>query len=531
MTEETKMKKELPGVPEPLPYDPQTLTKEEVCSVFAEMKRQGEYIAEPMPIVMATFITERYFPVTFKHQAYLYNPDEGLYYKDTDTVKQIVRDMLHTGMEACTEGLLVSKSVKDANNDPLKLTFPMTHRWDPVLRDVDATVKASGVVEGELFPFNNYAGFPCGNCVVKFTDEGEIKTKPFRHDMRFTRKIPVNYNPEAKPELAKAVLKAWMPDKEHEADRWKWLVQIPAQMIIQSFPDISPFKQAYLVLGKPNAGKSSYFDLLAMLFGAGNHSTLMLHELGNDFLIAELPGKYFNAGDDLPFVKVDAANKFKTLTGKRIFDVNPKFERPYKTQITAVQLFAANYPPEIAPALDSDEGWWVRWNIIQFEEEFPKVPDWEKKTFTQEFLESFLLLVLEEVSAIIKNGNRLLRSQSSEEVHKMWSCNLKLFHNFVDFCLDKTDDKNDTISTDEMLRVLNQWSVYVMPTLASTQGIPQTELMKQLPNTRKGIGPALAMEDIHRGQAFDEDGKHTTPFIGVRWKPQMSGHSWFKPEK
>ncbi|HJJ49863.1 MAG TPA: DUF5906 domain-containing protein [Methanocorpusculum sp.] len=493
---------ELPPVPDAIAYPEQELSDEDFSSVFEEAKVSGLLVKRPSPLLLADQICSRFFPVTFKGQLYLFNPNTHLYYEDTGTVKQWVRTIL----------------TKAENRD--EFTLPPAQKWDSTVRDVHALVSYSRVLEGKVYPFNCYSGYPAENCVISFADDGTVSAEPYTHLMKFTRKTPVVYNPSADTRPVVSVLQSWMPGHDDSGNPlYEWLLQIPAQAIIQSFPGITPFKKAYLMLGKPNAGKSSYYNLLQLFFGEKNCGTFMLHEFSDNFIVAELPGKFLNNGDDLPFIRIEASNKFKALTGKRYMTVNPKFGKPYEAQITAVQTFSANYPPELASTLITDDGWWDRWVVLVFAGVFEKDPTWEKRTFTRVFLEGFFLLVIREVQKIIRNSCRLCMVQDKEQVRDTWVCNLKLLHEFIDRYVEKTDDNEHYIAKEDFLATLQEWGQDYMEVPV---GMQRSEMMKQLPLSPRSLTSALSLEGIYPKQIADK----TRPYFNITWKKSIINFLW-----
>jgi len=178
------------------------------------------------------------------------------------------------------------------------------------------------------------------------------------------------------------------------------------------------YKAAYLLLGPPDAGKTTYLELLAALIGRENISRVGLHSLcGNQFALSPMVGRLINLEDDLPAVPLTMVGTFKILTGGQDIQVEKKYQEAYNAILTPVLVFTANTPPELTRDIE-DTAFWSRWIILLFGNRFSMDPDWKKDFFKEENLSAFLLLVIKKVQKIQKGE---FDRMNPDEMKTLWT--------------------------------------------------------------------------------------------------------------
>ena len=351
------------------------------------------------------------------------------------------------------------------------------------------------------YPFNQYNGIPVNNGVLVF-DGDKFNLTPYDSDMLFTRKLPINYNPEADTTKIHQVLQDWIEDE------YPFLLQIPAQALMQSLPGYQPAKKAYILIGEANAAKSTFLDLLRDFFGMNCCSKLSLQNLGMRFSTSELVGKFVNLGDDLPDVKVGAFNILKDLTGGRTHQVEEKHKKQFTADITAVHVYAANKPPGLDEKIDTDNAWWDRWIFLRFQNTFPKRPNWYKQNITPN-IEGFLLLVLEELAKILKRDGELQHHQPIDDVMDMWK---HASSPLLIFLEEETDrGRENYIQKDELLAALLRW-VEDIP-----DKLEREETTKRIPKTITSLSKSLIQIGIETTTAGSRKNKIQV-YRGIGWK-------------
>jgi phage/plasmid-associated DNA primase len=162
------------------------------------------------------------------------------------------------------------------------------------------------------FPFNNHVNLlPIGNGILFFDFEaGKVELLQPDPKYLFTYRINASYDPKADSSRVDQMISEYTEYPEI-------LYQIPAQAILQMM-GYGPYKKAYLLQGRPDAGKTTYLEFLWSCFGLQNRADVSLNELNtaeNRFKLASLVGKIFNLHDDLRSFPLKDVGTFKRVTG------------------------------------------------------------------------------------------------------------------------------------------------------------------------------------------------------------------------
>ena len=421
-------------------------------------------------------------PITHNGTLYFFNRQTGLYEEN--------RGQIESWLKLQFENLIISGNLQTSTTLKPHITELMYQLG--IVRIVD---------HKKDYPFNQYNGIPVNNGVLEFNGEGFILT-PYTDEMMFTRKLPINYNPAADTTRIKRILQDWLEDD------YPYLLQIPAQALMQSLPGYQPAKKAYILIGEANAAKSTYLDLLRDFFGVRCCSKLSLQNIGLRFAASELVGKFVNLGDDLPDVKVGAFTILKDITGGRSHQVEEKHKKQYTADITAVHVYAANKPPGLSEVIDTDNAWWDRWIFLRFQNTFPKKPNWYQENITPN-LEGFLLIVLDELAAILRHGGELQHIQMIDEVMDMWKHASSPLLTFLE---EETDRVRDNyIQKDELFAALTKW-VEDIP-----DKLEREETAKRIPKTITGLSKSLIQLGIETTTAGSRKNKIQV-YKGISWK-------------
>lgn len=285
------------------------------------------------------------------------------------------------------------------------------------------------------YPFNKYNNLiPVSNGIVKIDFESkEVELIPHTPEYKFNFKLPANYDKDADhTTIHDNVLTKYV--EKHDVDL---LYQIPAQAIIQMMGS-APYKKAYLLQGDPNAGKSTYLELLMRVFGIDNISDQSLQNLAtNRFSLASLEGKIFNNYDDLSEVPMKESGVFKTLTGKHDHYVEKKGLQSYQAFISAVHVYTCNTPPSFPDSVRNDTAFWERWEYIYFGNVFKIDPEFYNNTFTEENITGYFKRIIDYVIDIKCEGLKL--NSTASEVREKWSFNADPLYQYIQTNLEESE--------------------------------------------------------------------------------------------
>lgn len=243
-------------------------------------------------------------------------------------------------------------------------------------------------------PFNQHYGYlPVKNGILHITEKS-VSIQPYTEDFLFSYRLPITYDPDADQEPVRDVFIDWVDD-----ENVKYLIQLPAQAIIQSWGDC--FKTAYLFEGPKNAAKTTYLEFLGATIGSMNYSTTPLSDLlYNKYAKYDLLGKILNLADDLSEIPLKNLGEFKKLTGGMPITVERKHCDRITMALPAVHAFTCNRPPKCS--ITDDPAWWDRWVYVYFGNTFPINPQWKKRFIgSEKNLSGFLLLIVDAIKEIM----------------------------------------------------------------------------------------------------------------------------------
>lgn len=354
---------------------------------------------------IGAYLREVFAALTFNKTVYLYDHNRGIYIENVGQIESAVQEIAEA--------------------------VGFTGRITQAKREVLSYVR-DHTIETE-YPFNAYPGIPVANGVVVVNlATGEVRLEPYSPEIRFTYKMPVVYDPTAPSDAIDAVLRQWVDPVDVPI-----LYQIPAQAILHQLGRKKPYKKCYLLHGDPDAGKTTYIELLHCMFGAENCASVALQRIGTDrFSKGALEGRILNTYDDLSDVPFDGAGAFKALTGGFEHDIERKGKDSYKGRIFAVHVFTCNKPPTVDDRNKTDSAFWGRWEYLTFPNSFPRDPSFHERVFTPTNISGFFNRVLETAITIAQNGELLVDS-SAYVVRDRWSFNSDPLYRFIQENLEK----------------------------------------------------------------------------------------------
>lgn len=187
-------------------------------------------------------------------------------------------------------------------------------------------------------------------------DFQEMKLLPHSSDFKFNFVVPLEYNENAN---GCALIDSFFKGIVAE-DRLMLLYEIMAYCLYMH----NPHKQAFMLHGGADSGKTTYASLVSCFLGQENTSNVELQSLSEDnFATSRLFGKLANIYDDLPAKPIYQTGTFKSITGNGIIEGQEKFKGRFSFKPFAKLLFATNQVPR---ANDEQDAYFDRWIIVNF---------------------------------------------------------------------------------------------------------------------------------------------------------------------
>ena len=276
-----------------------------------------------------------------------------------------------------------------------------------------------------------------------------IKTKKleaFNPKYRFFNKLPVVYNPENDCKK----IKKFLSDIVKESSDVDLLQEMIGFSILRDYR----YEKAFMLSGNGRNGKSKLLQLIKILLGIENCSSISLQDLENDdFSKSNLQNKLVNIAGDISHEAIKHTGNFKALTGRDLITANRKFKNHIKFVNYAKMFFSAN---ELPTTYDLTEAFFLRWIIIDFpfkfvsEEEYDQAENKSNLKIrnekiiediaSEEELSGLLNFALEGLYRL-ESKRDFTYSKQTEEVKKEW---LRKSNSFNAFCMDCLEEDYDS---------------------------------------------------------------------------------------
>ncbi|MFT8316960.1 MAG: phage/plasmid primase, P4 family [Sporolactobacillus sp.] len=212
-----------------------------------------------------------------------------------------------------------------------------------------------------------------------------------------TIQLPVKYNPDANDPKMMAFIKSIVPN-----DAIPVLLEFLGYCLMPN----CTYQKALLCIGSGANGKSTFINLIEKIIGRENISSVSLQDLDNNrFKVAQLYGKLINIFADIPKTPIKEASNFKTIVTGDSINAEFKNINAFDFKPFAKLIFSAN---EIPPTNEKNEGFYRRWIIIPFPNQFKDEdcdPLIEKKLSTDSALSTLFNLAVRGLNRLEHNEN------------------------------------------------------------------------------------------------------------------------------
>jgi P4 family phage/plasmid primase-like protien len=289
--------------------DPESVaTWEHVRTMYADPETDDKHAR--YAAVLKLTAEYKFMTATDTEALYVYHPDSGVFEKEADG-DHVVNRELQRGLGA--------------------------HYTQHEKREIVGHLKAQSYVDRETFNAGDKdAPLLCvGNGVLN------VETREL-HDhapvYRFTRRVPVDYVPDAECEN----VEAFMDDITARKEDKQTMYEMVGNALLPHY-DYSAFM---VLFGEGSNGKSTFYDVVEELLGTENVAGADLQKLSqNRFATATLEGKLANIAPDMPSTKVSDLGDIKALTGGDTIQAEKKGQDAFEFTNTAKLMFGANRPP------------------------------------------------------------------------------------------------------------------------------------------------------------------------------------------
>lgn len=313
---------------------------------------------------------------------------------------------------------------------------------------IDKIIVDTYIDEREFLRPQNINKIPVMNGIL------DIKTKllqPFDPKFRFFSKIPVNYNPDIKPE---AVNQFFLDVLRDETD-YKVIQELFGYLLLRE----NPFEKAFMFSGTGRNGKSKILELAKRFLGSENVSNISLQQMEIDnFAAINLYNKMANLSGDISKKGLENTALFKQLSGQDMISANRKFDSHIHFTNYAKMIFACN---ELPYSYDDSDGFWDRWIMVDFIYRFvdnptlsfhkKKDPHIIDKIGTDKELSGLLNWALVGLDRLMFQG-KFSKNISTEEIRMKWKRKSSSVSAFLADCIVLEYSEDTFISVSDFNR-------------------------------------------------------------------------------
>ena len=277
----------------------------------------------------------------------------------------------------------------------------------------------------------------------------DVETRELHdHDpeYRFTNRLPVEYDPDAKPDTYDEFI--------NEITRRDADAKTLNELLGNALLDHYRYEYVLFLFGEGANGKSTWLSVVRALVGEENTSSETLQRFAETrFSSARLVGKMANIAEDLPDRKINDMGTIKDLSGGGMVPGERKGQDPFDFRNRAKLMFAANSPPVLG-----ERTWAVKRRLAPIhlpyrfvdnpsdDEPHEKTREYglEVELSTDEELSGILNRALDGLDRLQENGDISLPEDPDERLalYERHSDHIKAF---AIECLTNTSERSDEI--------------------------------------------------------------------------------------
>lgn len=264
-------------------------------------------------------------------------------------------------------------------------------------------------------------------------------------------KLDVNYDPDADdPETFLNYLDDVCTTEE---DKQK-LQEFAGYTLLH---DKIPFHKALFLVGATNSGKSTFINILQMMFDDDAISSVGAQEISDErFASAELFGKWLNMRNEISSATVKNVSTMKEVISGDEIKAEKKNQDPFKFKPTAKHIFAGNQLPE--PKVD-DSAFFERTMLVIMPRTIPR-EEQDKQLLDKIADEKAGVLnwMLDGLDRLLDQGE-FTGDRSPEETEEQWQQWASSVKRFKHECIESTGNHDEDIwSKEHIMSIFEEYT-------------------------------------------------------------------------
>ncbi len=244
----------------------------------------------------------------------------------------------------------------------------------------------------------------------------------------FTSCINARYIPNASINNAPAFKQFCQTSLNGDLTKIKLLLQIIGYIC----SNYTTAKKAFMLIGKPNSGKSKIAEWLGNIIGEDNVSNVSFDKLGNRFNIAAFSRSKLNINAEMSLEPIKDISMFKSLIGGDKIQAEDKGKQPFTFSNKCKFLFAGNGLP-VVKSQDTTEAFISRLVILYFPNSISEAErdlELSKKLYHESDI--IFSLAVNELNELVESGFRFELPQEESEQLLEYKENSTHIESFID---------------------------------------------------------------------------------------------------
>lgn len=193
-------------------------------------------------------------------------------------------------------------------------------------------------------------------------------------------------------------------------------IKLLLQIIGYLCSTLTAAKKSFILLGKPNSGKSQVLKLIEFIVGEENICNIQLEKLGDRFSAAALNNKLLNVCGELSARPIRDIEKFKMIVGGDTLTGENKGQPLFQFKCKCRLLFAGNMLPPIKNE-DFSSAFVDRIVILNFPREIPREErDYELLDHLIDESDVIFSLAMKELRELVQNNFSFEIPDDSKEI-------------------------------------------------------------------------------------------------------------------
>jgi P4 family phage/plasmid primase-like protien len=230
------------------------------------------------------------------------------------------------------------------------------------------------------------------------------------------------------------------------------------------------FQRALMLVGEGSNGKSVFMQVVEAMFPDNARSNVAPQDLGDEYARAALMNSRVNIVQEVPENEMLATDKIKALITCERMAARFPYGRVFSFTPKCGQLYSANKLPG---ARDRSRGFWRRWIVLEFGNEFVSAQDLAKRPGAQLLDRGLTARILKELDLVavwaLEGAARLLAQgeytdcEASEQAMLTWRSDTDQLYAFAADCveIDALDPRgyqgHAWTSPDDLYRAYMTW--------------------------------------------------------------------------